>query len=222
MLKIELHNRIIENKDWATLLFVLCLIFVIISKSAFENKFNDFKNLWFSQRYVKMYKDNSHLMTWFTFLLFIVQIISVGFFIQYLLFYFGYIETLLSGITFIQIETFLSFFILSKYLIEKIIATSFDIEEIAEQYNMYKVSYRNFIAMILLPVTIVLFYNLKPVELVIYIILGLLALINVIIFIKNVNIFQKIIIGRLFYFILYLCTLEIAPYYFMYYWFTNK
>ena len=221
MLKIELHNRILENKDWATILFIICFLFIIIAKTAFENKFNDFKNLWFSNRYVKMYKDNSHLMTWFTFLLFLVQILSFGFFILYLMLYFDYINNM-DWIVFIRIITFLTFFILSKFLIEKIIATSFDIEEVADQYNMLKVSYRNFIAIVLLPITIVLFYNNKPILLIIYIILGIIAGLNTLIYIKGINIFQKLIIGKLFYFILYLCTLEIAPYYFMYYWFTNK
>ncbi|RZJ46716.1 MAG: DUF4271 domain-containing protein, partial [Flavobacterium sp.] len=34
--------------------------------------------------------------------------------------------------------------------------------------------------------------------------------------------YQNAIIGKLFYFILYLCALEIAPYYFMYYWITKE
>ena len=40
----------------------------------------------------------------------------------------------------------------------------------------------------------------------------------ILISIKN---YQNIIFSKLFYFILYLCALEIAPYYFMYYWFTK-
>ncbi len=221
MLKIELHNRIIENKDWATLLFILCFVVVIITKSAFENKFSDFKNLVFSERYVKMYKDNTHLMTFFTFFLFIVQVLSFGFFIHYILYYFDFIQKT-DWIAFIQIITGLSFLILSKYLIEKIIATSFDVEDISEQYNMFKVSYRNYIGLLLLPITIILFYNLKPELVVLQVIIGVVLFSNIIISLKGIKIFQKIIIGKLFYFILYLCALEIAPYYFMYYWFTNK
>ena len=220
MLKIELHNRIIENKDWATLLFIICFMLITITKSAFENRFNDFKNLIFSERYIKIYKDYSHLMTWFTFLFFIVQILVFGFFIQYLCFYFGYIVKS-DWLFFIKIITLLSFFILSKYLIEKIIATSFDIEEFAEQYNMLKVSYRNYTALLLLPVTVILFYNDKPTVLFLYIILLVLLFSNLLIYLKAIKLFQKIIIGKLFYFILYICTLEIAPYYFMYYWFTR-
>jgi Domain of unknown function (DUF4271) len=221
MLKIELHNRILENKDWITMLFLFCFTIIIINKTAFENKFNDFKNLWFSERYIKMYKDNTHLMTWFTFLLFLVQVISFGLFIYYIIGYFKIIDNP-DIYLFIRIITFLTFFILAKFLIEKIIATSFDVEEVAEQYNMLKVSYRSYIAMILLPITIVLFYNPEPIIMVLYVILTLIASINVLIYLKGINIFQKLIIGHLFYFILYLCTLEIAPYYFMYYWFTNK
>ncbi len=221
MLKIELYNRIIENKDWATLLFIICFVLVTLTKSAFENKFSDFKKLFFSERYVKMYKDNTHLMTFFTFFLFIVQVISFGFFIHYILYYFEYILKT-DWIAFIQIITALSFLILSKYLIEKIIATSFDVEDIAEQYNMFKVSYRNYIALLLLPITIILYYNLKPELVVLQAIIGIVLFSNIIIFLKGIKNFQKLIIGKLFYFILYLCALEIAPYYFMCYWFTNK
>ncbi len=221
MLKIELQNRIIENKDWATLLFILCFLLVIVTKSAFENKFSDFKNLFFSERYVKMYKDNTHLMTFFTFFLFIVQVLSFGIFIHYILYYFNFIQKT-DWIAFIQIITGLSYLILSKYLTEKIVATSFDVEDISEQYNMLKVSYRNYISLLLLPITIILYYNLKPELIVLQVIIGIILFSNILIFVKGIKIFQKIIIAKLFYFILYLCALEIAPYYFMYYWFTNK
>ena len=220
MLKIELHNRLIENKDWATLLFILCFVIILVSKSAFENKFHDFKNMIFSDRYIKMYRDYTHLMTWFTFLMFIVQVFSIGFFVHYLGYYFGYFAKS-NGLVFIQIEVLLTVFILSKYLTEKIIATTFDIEEINEQYNMLKVSYRNYIAMLLLFVTLILYYNLPPKPIFIWVLLGLIGFANLIIYIKAFQIFQKTIFGNLYYFILYLCTLEIAPCFFIYYFITR-
>ncbi len=217
----QLHERILENKDWAALVFVLCMLFVALTKSAFENKFSDFKNLIISEKYIKTYRDSSHLMTWFTFLLFIVQILTFSFFIHYLMYYFGY-TTKSNWVIYIRIVTFLTFFVLSKYLIEKIIATAFDIEEFAEQYNMIKVSYRSFVSIVLLPTTIILYYNIDPKLIIIKILLYFLLVVNAFIYLKGFKIFQKLIIGKLFYFILYLCTLEIAPYYFMYYWFTKK
>ena len=221
MMGITLHERIIENKDWVTLLFVFCLALIVVTKTAFENRFSDFINLIVSDKYIKIYKDSSNLMSWFTVVLFFVQIISLSFFIRYLLVFFGYVVNA-DWIVFIQIFTFLTFFILSKFLIEKIIATSFNIEEFTEQFNMLKVNYRTYMGILLLPVSIILFYNPMPKPLVIYIILDILLVINIVIYLKSIKIFQNLIIGKLFYFILYLCALEIAPYYFMYYWFTRS
>ena len=122
MNKYELIPRIVENKDWITIIFVVTLIVVTIAKAGFENRFNDFMNLIVNNKYLKIYKDPSNLMSWFTILLFFVQLVSFSFFVQLVLSYWGY-TTKTNWITFIQIITFLSFFVLSKYLIEKIIAT---------------------------------------------------------------------------------------------------
>jgi hypothetical protein len=46
-----LHPRIIESKDWATILFVLAFAIVAITKSVYENRFGDFMNLIFSDKY---------------------------------------------------------------------------------------------------------------------------------------------------------------------------
>jgi hypothetical protein len=44
---------------------------------------------------------------------------------------------------------------------------------------------------------------------------------NLATYVVSVKNYQNLIFSKLFYFILYLCALEIAPYYFMYYWFTK-
>jgi hypothetical protein len=97
-----------------------------ITKSVFENRFGDFA-LIFSNKYNKVYRDRPPPSS-FTIALFFVQVISFAFFIQISLSYFGYASKT-DWILYIQIVTFFTFFILAKYLIEKIIATSFEIEE---------------------------------------------------------------------------------------------
>ena len=42
MIALELHPRIIENKDWATIVFVATFALIVLAKSAFENRFYDF------------------------------------------------------------------------------------------------------------------------------------------------------------------------------------
>ena len=221
MIEQVLHPRIVENKDWATALFLFSLVLIALSKSLFENRFSEFIKLIVSDKYLKVYKDSGLIMSWFTIFLFIVQILSFSFFIHLLLNSFGYINKT-DGISFIQIFTFLTVFILSKYLIEKILGTAFDIEEFVDQFNLQKVSYRTFIGLFLLPINCFLYYNNSISHNLLIIILSILLIINVFTYILSIKNHQNILIGNLFYFILYLCALEIAPYYFMYYWFTKN
>jgi hypothetical protein len=220
MIENALHLRVIENKDWATILFVLSFATIAITKSAFENRFADFAKLIYSDKYTNVYKDSSNLMSGFTISLFFVQLISLAFFIQLSLSFFGY-ATKTDWILYIQIITLLIFFILSKFLIEKIIATAFHIEEFVEQFNLQKVTFRTYIGLFLLPINIVLFYNNTFSRNIFILLIAILLIVNALTYLVSIKNYQNIIFSKLFYFILYLCALEIAPYYFMYYWFTK-
>ncbi|MEC5165835.1 hypothetical protein RCH18_001568 [Flavobacterium sp. PL11] len=220
MMENTLELRIIESKDWATALFILSFAIITIVKSVFENRFSDFANLIYSNKYIKVYKDSTNLNSTFTLSLFFVQIVSLAFFIQITLSYFGYASKT-DWLLYIQIFTFLIFFILSKYLIEKIIATSFNIEEFMEQFNLQKVTYRTYIGLFILPLNIILFYYDSFSTIIPLIIIAIILIANALTYLISIKNYQNIIFGKLFYFILYLCALEIAPYYFMYYWFTK-
>jgi hypothetical protein len=221
MIEHVLHPRITENKDWATVLFVLSFAIIAITKSLYENRFGDFMNLIFSDKYSKVYRDSSQLKSSFTISLFIVQIISVAFFIQLSLSIFGYaVKT--DWVLFIQIFTFLLFFVLSKFLIEKIIGTAFNIEEFVEQFNLQKVIYRTYISLFILPVNVILFYYDSISKNIPIVFISIVLFISTITYLVSIKNYQNLIFSKLFYFILYLCTLEIAPYFFMYYCFINR
>ncbi|SFD40054.1 DUF4271 domain-containing protein [Flavobacterium phragmitis] len=216
----QLHPRILENKDWATLLFVLTFAVVAMTKSAYETRFSEFSKLIFSDKYAKIYRDNSHMKSSFTVGLFFVQIISYAFFIQLTMNIFGYASKT-DWILFIQIATFLLYFILGKYLIEKIVATSFNIDDFVELFNLQKVTYRTYIGVLILPINAILFYYNNIPQIIPLIIIGISLCISVYSYFISIKTYQNVIIGKLFYFILYLCALEIAPYYFLYYWITK-
>ena len=221
MIETILQPRILEHRDWATYLFVFSFVLIAITKTAFETRFSEFLKILVTDKYIKVYKDTSHLMSGFTILLFIVQIISFSFFIQLVLNFFGYVSKT-DWVIFLRIFTFFGIFVLSKFLIEKIVATIFNIEEFAEQFNLQKVSYRTFIGLILLPINIYLFYNNTPANILIYFTIAVILIINLFSYLVSLKIYQNLLIGKLFYFILYLCALEIAPYYFMYYLITKN
>ena len=220
MIETILQPRILESRDWATVLFVLSFAIIAVTKSVFENRFADFANLIYSNKYIKVYKDSSNLKSTFTVSLFLVQVISLAFFVQITLSYFGYASKT-DWLLYIQILTLLVFFILSKYLIEKIIATSFNIEEFMEQFNLQKVNYRTYIGLFILPFNIILFYYDSFSKNIPLLIIAIILIINALTYFISIKNYQKLIFSKLFYFILYLCALEIAPYYFMYYWFTK-
>ena len=221
MLAIQLNTRIIENNDWATILFLLCVGIIAVNKTISSVRFNEFIRLAYSDKYTKIYRDSSNLMSGFTVSMFVLQLFSFSFFTLLVLHQFEKTEKT-NFIVFIQIFTFLTVFILSKFLIEKIIATAFKIEEFSEQFNLLKVNYRAYFGFILLPVNIILFYNSFDSNLFFWILLIALFVINTTTYLVALKLYQNLLMRKIFYFILYLCTLEIAPYYFIYNWFTKN
>lgn len=221
MMDLVYSERIASGKDWATILFVVCFALIALNRTVFETRFSEFIKLGVSDKYTKIYKDSGNMLSWFTISFFFIQVISFTFLLQFILSYFKLADKT-SWISFIQIFTLIGAFILSKYLVEKIIATSFNIEEFNEQFNLHKVNYRTYIGLLLLPVNIFLFYNDVQHPVVIYAIIALIIAATIISYLVSLRIYQNLILTKLFYFILYLCALEIAPYYFMYYWFTNS
>ncbi len=212
-----LEPRMAPPQDWATAIFLLALVLVTISRTVFEKRFADFVRLGISDKYVKVYRDPGQMTGGFTILLFLVQLISLSFFILLALHKFGYAHKS-DWLLFIRIITLLGTFILAKFLVDNIISVSFNIEEFAEQFNLNKVSYRTYLALLLLPVNAILYYNDAP-EIVYFVLIGAILTINLLTYLLALKNYQNFIVGKLFYFILYLCALEIGPYYFMYYWF---
>ena len=218
---IELHERITENKDWATLLFVICLGIVTVNKSISWVRFSEFIRLAYSDKYNKIYRDSNNLKNGFTVSMFFLQLISFSFFIVLVLQQFKAQEKNML-ILYIQVFTFLSVFVLSKFLLEKIIATAFKIEEFNEQFNLLKVNYRTYLSLLLLPINIILYYNPIQSTTFFWLLIIVLFALNVVTYIIALKLYQNLLIRKIFYFILYLCTLEIAPYYFIYNWFTKN
>ena len=221
MIALIQNIRYIENKDWATFLFLFCFVVIAVVKSQNEAQFNEFLRLPFSKKYETTYRDTSNLYSFFTVALFIIQLISFSFLILIFLNYFE-LASKYNWITFIQIITSLAVFILFKFYFEKIIATAFDVEEFLEILNLKKVTYRAYIGFVFMPLAVFFYYNTFLNKKFILIFLSITGILMIYSYIKSVAAYQKIILSKLFYFILYLCTLEIGPYYFIYYWFTNK
>ncbi|SHE83090.1 protein of unknown function [Flavobacterium fontis] len=221
MIACEFQPRIVSPFDWATLIFVVALGLVVIARTAFESRFNDYIRLLVSDKYTKIYRESSHLWSGFNIVLFVVHLISLSFFIQIVLAHNGWGEKT-DWLLFVRIFTGLFVFILSKFLIEKIIAVTFDVEELIDEFNLQKVNFRTYIGLLLFPVSMILFYGDFITNTLISVIIITILVINLLTYLFSLKNHQNIVTGKLFYFILYLCALEIAPYYFIYYLITKN
>jgi len=215
------ESRAIYNTDWATILFLICFVLIATNRQLFYAQFSEFVKLPVNDKYLKIYKDPEHLRTWFFISLYLVQIISFSFIIQITLSNYGY-TTKDNYISFVRIITVLNFFILSKHFCEKIISNTFDINDIEHNVNLFKAYHRIYLGLITLPIALILYYNNINSLTSINIIISVLLIINLVNYLTGIKNYKKIIFSNFFYFILYLCALEIAPYFFMYYFFTKS
>ena len=207
--------RDVISNEWFTILIVISLCVLAFAKYAFSNRFNDYLWVVGNSKYLKIYSRDQKFIDQFDSLLFINLIISLSIFS-----FVGY-NTLIEALEF-DLSIFIKLFvgigaiILIKILLERLIGSLFDIDELIDSYIFQKTNYKNYIGLILLPINTILIFALKPTTTIIYIVLGIIIVINLIGFITSFKTHQKTILNNLFYFILYLCALEIAPYIILY------
>ena len=190
----------------------------MVTRLTFARRFEDFIKLAVSNKYLSTYRDTNNLKSGFTISMFFVQMVSLSLFVHYFISLTGF-TALHSFSTYLRILSILMFFVLVKYFLEKIIAVCFNMEDFAEQYNLLKVSYRSFLGLLLFPIVAILFYNTFQYPYFIWAVVGLFVLFNIVLYGLLLKNYQKVFSKFLFYFILYLCTFEIAPYVILYHWF---
>lgn len=214
------QNREMWSVDWAIGLFVLAFTVLAINRLMYHFRFEEFIKLPVSDKYVKIYRDPANLKSSFTISMFAVQLIAFSFVILLFLGAKNYLNQY-SWIDFVKVINVLILFVLAKYLIDKIISELFDIQVFADRYNLMKVNYRTYLGVVLLPLSMLMFFQPRLLNIGLWIALAMVGFINILLFVKIYQTNRKTITGNLFYFILYLCTLEIAPYLILYKWIEN-
>lgn len=212
-------REIIYN-EWFTVSIVLGLLSIALSKQLFPVRFNDFVEVLGNSKYLKIYSRDQKFIDGFDSLLFFNLIISLSIF--GFLSYSTLVEPLQFDIVlFSKILFGLAALVLIKVLFERLIGSLFDIDKLIDQYLFQKTSYLNFSGFILLPINALLLYAVTPSKLILYTSIGIIVLVNCLGLVTTFKNHQKLIVNNLFYFILYLCALEIGPYLILYKIITN-
>ena len=203
------------SNELFTILLVVGLVIIATAKLIAPKRFGDFIYVVGNFKYLKIYSREQKFFDKFDALLFVNLILSASVFC--FIIYQFVTDSKAVSINFMFKLTFgIGLFILIKVLVERLVGSLFEIDKLVDAYLFQKISYKNYLGLLLLPINALLIFNLKPSLTVVCIVIGLLLLVNVIGVITSFKTHLSIIKNNLFYFILYLCALEIAPYVILY------
>jgi hypothetical protein len=203
--------REIPSHSLFTILMVVGFLAIALAKAVAPKRFHDFLLVLGNSKYLKIYSRDQKFLDYHDAFLFVNLIITATIFSLIC------IEHLATHIT-INLTLTVKFlfgvtaFILAKVLLERLIASLFEIDAMVDAYLFQKISYKNYIGLILLPINALLTYSITPNKLLLQGIIILILLLNTSGLITTFKGHQNEIKKNLFYFILYLCALEIAPY----------
>ncbi len=210
---LEAAFRSQPQNDWITLvlLFVMGLFFV--ASFFFENKLPDtLKLILFPNTKQRERKDFSIFFDAYNLLLIVIHICVISLFLYFFSAYFYKPLALSQGVVlFKKIVFSYIIYILFYYSVHFILKEIFQFNKAIEQLTFLKFKYLNTVVLILFPFIILVAYankwNVYILKITIVIALLLVVWRTIVLFTSNKN----LIFNKLFYFILYLCTLEITP-----------
>ncbi|SEK92002.1 protein of unknown function [Aquimarina amphilecti] len=208
--------REIIATDWITIVIMTSIILLASARLMNSVRFSEFIMLFNTNKYVVINQKGNKLSTFFNGVLMLVQILSISLFAYLSVEAFQWQGDHIDMMLYFKIAALYLFVVICKILVEKIISTIFSIETLIEDYLFYKISYRNFLGVILLPLNLLFVYSVKPSKIVVIVLIVSLLILNLIILFSVYRRNENVILNNLFYFILYLCALEIAPYFMLY------
>ena len=206
--------RVIPSNEVFTILLLIGLVVIAVARLVDPKRFRDFTYLAVNSKYVNLYIKEQKLFDWFDGLLLGNLILSLTVFCAIVYRQVHHVTTV-STVFLLEIGGGILSFVVIKVLLERFLARIFSIEDLIDQYVFQKLSYKSFLGVILLPINALLLFTLSPTKLVVFSCIGVLVLWNVIGLITSFKRHQNTIKNGWFYFILYLCALEIAPYLFL-------
>ena len=197
--------------DLYTTIIVVSLAIIVSAKLLNFNRFTDFLRLFGNSNYLRIYFKDHKFLDPFDIVLFINFCINgslIG-----ILTYRHFVQNLeIDALLFLKLAGILEAGALLKILLELGIGYLFNIPKLFHSYVFQQISFLNFLGVVLLPLNSLLIFGVPNNHTLLVLILVISGLILLIGLIKSIKTHQKLLINNLFYFILYLCTLEIGPY----------
>ena len=215
---LELHQSYLS---WIFPAFLLIFGLVAFLRIFYPKHFADYQNLLFNNKYIVIYGKKERRLHLFMTVLFLLQCVCLALLFYVILKNFGITELYNSQFMFLELVLIVFSLLITKLLLQQWISSLFDLYDFARDYIFTRVSYSSYAAIVMVILLFlgvyIPFTNKNQLFLLLFVLVSILLAINVLGWIKIIKNNQKEIKPYLFYFILYLCTLEIAPYIFLIY-----
>tara|TARA_R110002049_G_scaffold113889_2_gene264659 strand:- start:317 stop:967 length:651 start_codon:yes stop_codon:yes gene_type:complete len=201
--------------EWFTIFTIIGLFTIVVAKYLNTLRFNDFLYVIGNSKYLKIYTKDQKFIDQFDSFLFVNLSLSLSVFI-----YFAY-STFISPLSF-ELVSFLkllfavSTIIIIKTLLERLVGSLFEIDSLIDHYLFQKTTFKNLSGIVFLIANLFLLYTDIRLDIIIISALSIVTLINLIGFLSSFKTYQNLINPNFFYFLLYLCALEIGPYVLLY------
>ena len=203
--------------DWITITLTVTLLLVSWASYLYPKRFSQLLLLPITDRYFHLGGRDIQLAHPFNLLLFGVQVLSVSLFLYFAVKLEMPEQLSTNPVLFLQICLGYLAFVVIKFLLETAVGRVFKIQGVIDNYLYRKLSYRNVMSIVLFLLAALFTYTFQPDSGIMRAIIISVIVLNFIMLVYSYWSISGVILKNFFYFILYLCTLEISPYVIVYY-----
>jgi hypothetical protein len=204
-------DRIDFSNNWLTPVFVFALLLLVVLKISNQQKLSGYFSAIFIKGFIiKKTEERESLFNTFDIVLLCFSAIVYAVFFSVIAELF--LDVTASFTVFVSAFSFVVVYLILSLVLDVGMANLFEVQNETSYLFLTKIAYLYNTALILFPVLIITTYSSLGVA-VLFLVFALFFLLSMLLlFINNKN----LILNKLFYFILYICALEIAPLLFIY------
>lgn len=200
-------DRIFISQDWVTGMFVLGLLLLVVLKTIDQEKLGEHYKSFFLKGFIeKKAEEGFFFFSLFNLLLFVFTTLVISLTISLILKE-SSLNYMVSFFFYLKLFFFTAIYLLAFSGIDILLTSLFQVKTTLNSVLAAKINYVYNSALWLFPVLILTSYGMESTLFLKGLVFLLFTLSVALVFINN----KKLIINKLFYFILYICTLEIAP-----------
>ncbi|MFT5761677.1 MAG: hypothetical protein ACI8WA_000795 [Polaribacter sp.] len=200
-------ERLDISTNWLTLVFVFGLILLVVLRMLNHQKLFEYSRSFFLKGFIeKKVEERGSFFSGFNIVLFVFSVLGYALFFSYLAEFF-ITEIELSFQLYLKITALVFGYFTMFLVLDLVFCHLLEIRSELAYFIAAKLGYSYNIALFLFPFLILVAYSFLNIYALLAVFIILFTLSFVLAFINNKN----LIINKFFYFILYICALEIAP-----------